>query len=187
MRCPLCETENVGAVCATCGRPLDGADGAAEDVPLLEGLEATPLAPADLAVHVEPLPGVERTQLESQMDVAQHWTAGPIALERTAHDAAPDTPAAAGADMEVDLGRADEVGERTAAPAETAICPFCGTPSLDPICDTCGRRKFAFAAAVEQTVRAATGETTVCPACFARVAKDVRCSDCGMPFPLQEL
>jgi len=26
-----------------------------------------------------------------------------------------------------------------------------------------------------------------CPSCFARVAKEIRCSDCGVPFPLQEL
>ena len=187
IRCPLCETENAGAVCTNCGRSLDGLGAVPDDVALIEGLEATPLAPADLAVHVVPLPGVEHTRLEPQMDVAQNWTAGPIPLERTGHDAAADAPARAASDPQLDLGRALDDGERTPAPAETAVCPYCGTPSLDAICDVCGRLKFRYAQEEAPAVRAGNGETTVCPSCFARVVKQVRCSDCGMPFPLQEL
>jgi hypothetical protein len=188
MRCPVCETENQGAQCITCGTVLDPPQGLEFDVTPIEGLEATQLAPADLAVHVEPLPGVEHTQLGPQMDVAQHWTAGPIALERTGHEPVADAPAGAGAGLDLDLGREQDAGERTPAPTETAVCPFCGTPSLDAICDVCGRRKFRPGAAAEDaTPVAASGDTRVCPSCFARVPKEVRCSDCGMPFPLSEL
>lgn len=35
--------------------------------------------------------------------------------------------------------------------------------------------------------RSPPGETVTCPACFARVLKGARCSDCGLPFPVQEL
>ena len=186
MRCPLCETENVGSHCTTCGKALGTSGGAGDDVSLLDGLEPTQVAPADLAVHVDPLPGVEHTQLEPQMDVAQNWSAGPIPLERTGHDPTADAPARAAADAQLDLGRERDSGERTPAPAETAVCPWCGTPSLDAICDACGRQKFRSTPVVEETA-ALTGEIAVCPSCFARVAKDVRCSDCGMPFPVQEL
>jgi hypothetical protein len=186
MRCPVCETENQGSQCTTCGKALGSGEGADEVAPL-EGLEATQLAPLDLAVHVDPLPGVEHTRLE-QMDVKQNWFAGPIPLERTEHDPAPDAEAGSGAYTDLDPGRETDPGERTPAPAESAVCPFCGTPSLDAVCDNCGRRKFRQAPADEVApVRAASGETVACPACFARVAKDVRCSDCGMPFPLSEL
>ncbi|HTO95998.1 MAG TPA: hypothetical protein VMK66_03050 [Myxococcales bacterium] len=188
MRCPVCETENQGAQCTNCGRALDPEGGSAEEVAPLEGLEATQLAPLDLAVQVEPLPGVEHTRLE-QMDVRQNWFGGPMPLERTEHEPAPDAEAGSASDPDLDPGREKDGGERTPAPEETAVCPFCGTPSLDAICDNCGRRKFRSAPAEEEGVArgAATGETAVCPACFARVLKDVRCSDCGMPFPLSEL
>jgi hypothetical protein len=188
MRCPVCETENQGAQCNTCGKALEVREAADGNVTLVEGLEPTPVAPVDLAVHVEPLPGVEHTQLGPQMDVAQYWTAGPIALERTGHDPTVDAPAGAGAGLDLDLGREQDSDERTPAPTETAVCPFCGTPSLDAVCDVCGRRKFRSAAAAEEAAPAAvSGDTRVCPSCFARVPIEVRCSDCGMPFPLAEL
>ena len=188
MRCPVCETENQGAQCVTCGKALDAPPDAALDVGPIEGLEATQVAPPDLAVRVEPLPGVEHTQLAPQMDVAQHWTSGPIALERTGYEPVGDAPAGSGADLDLDLGRETESGERTAAPAETAICPFCGTPSLDAVCDVCGRRKLRFTAAADEAAPAAkSGETRLCPSCFARVPVEVRCSECGLPFPLTEL
>ena len=82
----------------------------------------------------------------------------------------------------------DDSGERTPLPTETAICPWCGAASLDAICDACGRRKARFNEPPPAEERRKSGEGTVtCPACFARVAREVRCSDCGMPFPLQEL
>jgi hypothetical protein len=188
MRCPVCETENQGAQCVTCGKALDTGRDEAFDVAPIEGLEATQLAPPDLAVRVEQLPGVEHTQLAPQMDVAQHWTAGPIALERTEYEPVADALAGGGVGLDLDLGREPESAERTAVPTETAICPFCGTPSLDAVCDVCGRRKLRFTAAADEAgPAAASGETRVCPSCFARVPIEVRCSDCGMPFPLTEL
>jgi len=187
MRCPLCDTENAGSYCTTCGKAFEGTDGSGDELAPIEGLLATQVAPPDLAVHVDPLPGLEHTQLESQMDVAQNWTAGNLPLERTNHDPSADVPARGGADPQLDLGRETDLGERTPAPAETAVCPYCGTPSLDAICDTCGRQKFRASPAPEAIAAVASGEITVCPSCFARVAKAVRCSDCGMPFPLQEL
>ena len=90
---------------------------------------------------------------------------------------------------DVEHTRLDDFGERTPAPPpETATCPWCGTASLGLVCDSCGRRKSRYLAPpVVEVRRVATGETVSCPSCFARVAKDVRCSDCGVPFPLQEL
>jgi len=47
--------------------------------------------------------------------------------------------------------------------------------------------RVAGAPQVEHGVVAVDGETMTCPSCFARVPQGIRCSDCGMPFPLQEL
>jgi hypothetical protein len=89
---------------------------------------------------------------------------------------------------DVEHTRLDDFAERTPAPPETATCSWCGTPSLGAVCDSCGRRKSRYVApAVKEERRAATGEIVTCPSCFARVAREVRCSDCGVPFPLQEL
>src|SRR5439155_25628280 len=85
-------------------------------------------------------------------------------------------------------GRGRQGAGRTPVPTETATCPWCGTASPGAICDTCGRRKARFAEPPPEEERRASVEGTItCPACFARVAREVRCSDCGMPFPLQEL
>ena len=94
---------------------------------------------------------------------------------------------ARGGEIEVDRGREPDSGERTPVPTETATCPWCGTASPGAICDTCGRRKARFAEPPPEERRASVEGTITCPACFARVAREVRCSDCGMPFPLQEL
>ena len=57
-----------------------------------------------------------------------------------------------------------------------------------PVRDVCGRRKLRFTVAEDEVGPAAgSGETRVCPSCFARVPDEVRCSDFGMPFPLTEL
>ena len=89
---------------------------------------------------------------------------------------------------DVEHTRLDDFAERTPAPPETATCPWCGTASLGAVCDSCGQRKLRYVTpAVTEERRASTGEIVTCPSCLARVAKDVRCSDCGVPFPLQEL
>jgi len=190
MQCPVCEAENGegAAECGTCGRLLERSDAADAQAGSLDGLEQTRLAPPDLVVQVAPLPGVEHTRLEEEAGATGQWTAGPLPLERTRHEVAPEAASTWTGEVEIERDREDGIGERTPAPEETATCPWCGTPSLDAVCGNCGRRKSRYLAPRAQEARsAASGETVTCPACYARVAKDVRCSDCGMPFPLQEL
>lgn len=193
MRCAVCGNDNQDGVfeCATCGKVFaarETADTFAETmagfeptvrerdlhdldglpVPPLPGIEQTRLLPADLALDVEPSFEVERTPIEADPGAATTWTTGQLEIEPTL---APDD------------------GERTPRGPETAACPWCGAPSVDAVCDGCGRRKNRYLAPVPETprVRAAPGDRVMCPACFSKVSDGDRCSECGLPFPLQEI
>ena len=136
---------------------------------------------------MQALPGLEMTKVEEGAASTQ-WTGGPLAaLEPTRHEPAAGATPAWTAELELDPGRAADDAERTPVAPETATCPWCGAISLSAVCDACGRRKARYLQAVPREQAAASGETVTCPSCFARVGRDVRCSDCGMPFPLQEL
>jgi hypothetical protein len=190
MKCPICETDNSEDVpeCATCGRrffsdadmveevaPIDGLEQTIHDpiesaigpVQTLPELERTQIARKDLAIVVETVPDVERTPIEADPDAISRWTVGPVDL---------------------DLGRFPDDGERTPAPMDSGVCPWCNAPAQDAVCDNCGRRRSRFTApvVVPETDRV-QGEDVLCPACFARVPPGVRCIECGVPFPVVEL
>jgi hypothetical protein len=191
MRCPVCDTDNLDAAaeCVSCGKALrERRDDGLAEAPPLEGLLPTREADRDLAVSAEIVPDLERTTIDQDAAAPLSWTAGPLALERTAVTADPDAVSSWTGGVELDLGRERDAGPRTPAPPETATCPWCGAASLDAVCDGCGQRKARYSAAPErEAARREAGETVSCPSCFARVPYDARCSDCGTPFPLQEL
>ena len=188
MRCPVCETENSddAAECANCGKILASEADLFEDVEPVPGLELTlqppvetetqtlaeleqtQLAPKDLEVPEEHVPDVEYTQLEQDPAAPLNWTAG-------------NTP--------LDLGRELDDGQRTPAPQDTGTCPWCGAASTDAVCDACGRRRSRYTAAAAVVAAVLTGkeDNVMCPACFARVPPGERCTECGTPFPIQEL
>jgi hypothetical protein len=167
MQCPVCDADNLddAVECPTCGRPLGPAADPVNDQPL-DGLEMTRLPPADFDPAPEAIPGLEQTQVEADPRAPLQWTPGAL---------------------EVETGR-EARSERTPVPDESATCPWCGATSLGALCDACGRRKSRYAAPPpEKRQRSGPAETVTCPSCFARVLHEVRCSDCGLPFPLQEL
>lgn len=171
MHCPVCDTEtrDDATECGSCGKVLQppGDD---------------PFADAP------PIEGIERTRLEEDAGAQPQWTAGPLELEPTAIQADAAATSSWTGEVEIDRGRDEDADPRTPAPSETATCPFCGVASLEAVCDGCGRRKVYYAAERERAPQlAAGGEAVTCPSCFARVAKDARCSECGLPFPVQEL
>jgi hypothetical protein len=186
MRCPLCETDNpeTAPECAGCGKQLNAGDALLADVPLIEGLEATlqaardvaveripelegtQLARRDLRIQDERVPGVELTQLQADPSAPMAWTAG---------------------QLELDSGRELDLDPRTAAPADTGFCPWCGTPATGAVCDACGRRRSRYTQALPEGAVASTDETILCPACFSRVPEAPRCGECGVPFAAREL
>ncbi len=184
--CPVCETPNPedAAECAQCGKVLAVDADLLEDVAPLPGLEQTlqdrvdadgeaipglePTLVADphLEAPDQPIPGVERTQLEEDPEAPVNWMGG-----------AP-----------IDLGRELDSGERTPAPQDTGTCPWCGSPATGAVCDNCGRRRSRYSAPpAAAQAQAVAGDDVMCPACFARVAPGPRCVECGVPFPVAEL
>ena len=190
VKCPICETDNSedSAECGTCGRQLFSDADLVEDVSLIDGLEQTihdplesatgpvPVIPEleqtqiarrDLAVVAETVPDVERTPIQVDPGAVLFWSAGR---------------------PELDVDRAPDDGQRTPAPQDTGVCPWCSAPAKDAVCDNCGRRRSRYTApvAVARTQRA-QGDDVLCPACFARVPPGLRCNECGVPFPVVEL
>jgi hypothetical protein len=190
MRCPVCETENRAdsAECGTCGKRLLVKADLVAEVTLIEGLEETihdpmesaigpvqmlseveltQLAPKDLKIAVETVPGVERTPIEADPAAPINWIPG---------------------NVDLDFGREPDDGVRTPAPQDAKICPWCAVPSDGVVCDNCGRRKTRYlrpAAAPEAA--SANAELVHCPACLSRVAPGPRCTECGLPFPVTEI
>ena len=184
VRCAVCEADNRedSLECESCGKPIGAvpvevaaatvagleptlAEPVDVEVDVIAGLEPTGVAGRDLDVGDVRMPGVEPTQLEADSAAPSNWTAGAV---------------------EIDPGREFDGDPRTAAPAESATCPFCGVASLGAVCDSCGRRKARYVAATPLERIAASGESRLCPACFARVPAGARCDECGVPFPVQE-
>jgi hypothetical protein len=191
VKCPVCDADNSAAAveCRDCGKLFSSrvAD-LPEDLPPIDGLEQTihdpqesasgPVAPfpelertqlarRDLKVATELVPDVEQTQIEFDPDAVSRWSS---------------------ASVEMDLGRETDDGERTPAPQDTGVCPWCNEPAAGVVCDNCGRRRSRYSVAVAAAEREEVeGETVLCPACFGRVPGGARCTECGVPFAVVEL
>lgn len=193
MLCTLCETDNPDDLpeCTGCGKILlvqtapdayvmliDGLEETVRDplesaggpVQAMGELEGTAIARKDLRIEAEPMMAVERTQLESDPSAQLFWSGG-----------APD----------LDLGREAADPERTAAPVDNGLCPWCGAPATGAVCDACGRRRSRFSKPAAQTaVRASRqddDDQLTCPACYSRVPPGPRCPSCHVPFAPREL
>ena len=191
VKCPVCETVNSdqAAACTDCGKvffaeadlvdevaPIEGLEETIHDpresatgpIATLAELEQTQLARRDLKVVEEVVPDVERTQLESDPDAVSFWGGG--------------------IDPDLERGREPDDGQRTPAPQDTGLCPWCTAPATGAVCDNCGRRRsrYSVPVAVAQ-VAASREETVLCPSCFARVPTGPRCNECGVPFAVVEL
>jgi hypothetical protein len=180
MLCPLCETDNPDDLpeCTDCGKQLHTDAQVLEDVAPLPGLEETMqlsvdvpaetmadlertlVARSDLRVQVEVVPGVERTQLEEDPSAPINWS-GQVVLDR---------------------GREEDLDPRTEAPQDDGRCPWCGVEASGAVCDSCGRRRSRYTAALPVPAAPQSSETVLCPACFARVAAVARCVECGVPL-----
>ncbi len=194
MLCPLCESECAEDAldCAQCGKQLL-VELIPDDAPeMLAGQEHTQVGADDLdtafamaaldPATIPALDGIERTQLaEPTLQVAIE----PLQVDGS-QPAASSAPSIWTAELlEIDSGRDEDLAPRTPEPEETNICPWCGAPATGAVCSHCGRRRRRFTRDPSRPI-ASAGETTLCPACFSRVAADDRCAQCHAPLPRSE-
>ena len=124
VKCPVCETTNSddAAECGDCGKILFADADLVVDVAPIEGLEETLHDPLESATGpVAMIPELERTQIEADPDAVSFWGGG--------------------VDPDLDLGREPADGQRTPAPQDTGLCPWCTAPATGAVCDNCGRRR----------------------------------------------
>jgi hypothetical protein len=143
--CPVCETDNPSNAveCAQCGKVLRSAAGVPGFAPPIEGLE--PTLQQEARVDVEPLPGLEGTQVASP---GLRVAAEQLAVERTPHDSNGAPVNWVPGQFEVERGREPESVKPTAAPSgavaaaregDTVLCPAClARVSRGARCIECG-------------------------------------------------
>jgi hypothetical protein len=186
--CPVCDTDNpqTAVECASCGRVLRRPTEVPGFAPPIEGLDPT-LHAAAAEVHVERVPELEPTAVATRSLRAPEER---LEVERTPYEAngAPQNWSAG--PLELDRGRDEDQGPRTAPPVDSGACPWCGAASSSAVCDSCGRHRARhFAPPIpppDAPARAAASDAVLCPACFARVPPDARCPECGVPLPVRE-
>ena len=182
--CPVCESDNpqTAVECASCGRVLRRPTEVPGFAPPLDGLEQTLHAPAEAAV--DRVADLEQTALAPRSLRAPEER---LAVERTAHETDGAAQNWTAGPLEVESGRDEDSGPRTAPPVDSGACPWCGAASASAICDSCGRHRARYFAAPmpQPDSQAPESDSVICPACFARVAAGTRCAECGVPLPLR--
>lgn len=181
MRCALCETENPedAAECSNCGKQLHADADVLEQVRPLEGLEETVRDPLESGVDPDRMPEIEDTQIASRGLRIADERVPDIERTRIEVDAAAPSSWTAGR-LELESGRETGASEPTPPPEDHGVCPWCGAQAQGAVCDSCGRRRSKYTEPASRSGAAATDETVLCPACFARVAADARCAECGV-------
>jgi hypothetical protein len=183
--CPICEnTQAQGDTCDVCGKVL-----------VVHPVQEAPILEVD---------GLEQTRLEAAADAP----VAPLAeIELTAQRPGPDLPGMAFPDLErtqrppagddmpvlpldeMDLGRAEDDGQRTAAPTGQVSCRYCRHVQAEGvICEACGMRLPRFAAAAVKGAGPALDDDVwgVCPKCGSRAKVGRRCGECGVVMQMPE-
>ncbi|MDQ3265685.1 MAG: hypothetical protein M3Y59_18845 [Myxococcota bacterium] len=180
--CPVCEHQQAaGFECENCGKQFVKPTTAAVPVaPMLE-LEQTRLVRPGLNVASEPMAELERTRMQSGPDLPAQRV---VDLESTSVPTVGAVPVQAV--PELDLGREQDDGVRTAAPVGAVICRYCrNVQETGLLCEKCGMRlsRVPSAPASVQTATAGEGEWTRCKDCGSRARRASRCSNCGNEVP----
>ena len=184
--CPVCDSDNpqTAVECASCGRVLRKPTEVPGFAPPVEGLEETLHAPVDAAV--------QELQALEQPAVAPRSLRVPeerLAVEGTAHEDEGEWTNWTPGPLDLETGRDEDAGPRTAAPVDSGVCPWCGAASSSAVCDSCGRHRARYFVSPlpPPDAEAPQPEAVLCPACFARVVAAARCAECGVPLPLRSI
>lgn len=173
--CPVCEHQQAqGAVCDNCGKQLVAVPAPPAFAAPMPELELTSLPGGNPAIPVQPIPDLELTRQRTGPDLPVQ----PVPeLER--HQA----PAIRGMQVErmadIDLGRAQDDGVRTAAPVGAVTCRYCrNVQAAGLFCDHCGMRLPKVQAAKPQASAPSDTSLVIC-GCGAKAIIGRRCGSCG--------
>lgn len=182
--CPVCEhTQAQGHECENCGHRLSAPPAVSGDVQRLPDLEATPYAGGGAEVSPERVPELEQTRFRSGPDLP------PVAfpeMERTVSGGAGEVDVPMIADL--DTGRSEDDGIRTAAPSGPVTCRYCHHVQEEgSLCDRCGMRlPYTATPAIPaewsdgtRRARVDLDDLRVRCKCGAPAKAGQRCGDCG--------
>ncbi|HSP80591.1 MAG TPA: hypothetical protein VLQ93_18810, partial [Myxococcaceae bacterium] len=152
-----------GVECEVCGKRFTAAVTPAVAVATLPELEQTQLAGGRAPVATAAIPDLEVTRQQSSPEVAVQQL------------------------QELDTGRAQTVGAKTAAPT-AILCRYCrNVQASGAICDRCGMRlpkvRLESQEAKPPGELPEVGEWVQCPKCHARARAGRACTDCGAHIP----
>lgn len=186
--CPVCEhVQQHGGECDRCGKLLAAVAPAEVPVAPLPELEVTRHAGTGGALPTQALPELESTAVRSGPDLP------PESIQDLEHTRAEPVAVAAAALPELERGREEGDGTRTAAPTGAVTCRYCRNVQAEGMfCDRCGMRLPRVAVRAERSasgvdVRSgADAVWTRCRRCGAVARGGRRCGDCGHLVPMPE-
>ena len=175
--CPVCEhTQAQGGECENCGKLLGAARVVEVPVARMAELEMTAVAARNIPVQVAPLEELELTRQRAGPDLPAQNLAE---LERTA--SASVGPVAVEKVPEMDLGRVEDDGVRTALPAGQVVCRYCRSVQVEGLlCERCGMRLPRVRPAPAAVVPAGEEQETRCLECGSRAHVGQLCGNCGV-------
>jgi hypothetical protein len=177
--CPVCDhVQSEGEECEGCGKRFPDLVNTQEPVvaPLAE-LELTHHAGGRVQVDAPALPELDLTRLRSGPDLPAMTVPD---LELTQSGLTGEVAVAPMTDL--DTGRAQDDGVRTAAPVGAVTCRYCRHVQAEGLlCDGCGMRlpRVKAAAPVAAKGKGAEGERVHCPSCHVLVWPGRPCIACG--------
>ncbi|MBF5044008.1 hypothetical protein FGE12_16540 [Aggregicoccus sp. 17bor-14] len=177
--CPVCEHPQAqGDECDQCGKRLSTprSAGAAPVAPLPE-LELTPHVGGKAPVPVERV---------AELAPTREAPVGALPPERVPDlEATRSAPALNVVELpldELETGRAEDDGVRTAAPAGAAVCRYCRNVQAEGlVCDKCGMRLPRLRPTAKAAAEREDADATYarCPRCHVRGRVGRPCTDCG--------
>lgn len=176
--CPVCDhVQSEGEECEGCGKRFPGrANIPAPAVSPLPELELTHHVGGRVPVDAPALPELDLTRLRSGPDLPAMTVPD---LELTRSGVTGEVSVAVMTDL--DTGRAQDDGVRTAAPVGAVTCRYCRHVQAEGLlCDGCGMRLPRVRAAAPVTAkRAGEGERVPCPSCHVPAWPGRACVACG--------
>jgi len=177
--CPVCEHQQAqGDECENCGKKLQVPRAvAAVAVPTLPELEQTLHAGGRAPVQTEAMAELDQTRQKAGPDLPPQ-----VVQDMETTRAAPIDKVSVEVVPELDTGRAQDDGARTAVPTGAVTCRYCrNVQAQGMLCDRCGMRlpKIQPAPGEAKPVVVVEAPWLPCPKCRTPTRPNKICTVCG--------